>query len=253
MEINYTIRPTGIRTNARFRGQTESSKYANFVGESAHDLMLLGKIMDKDEFIFTYAKGQSDYIVDNMAVYYSGENQPVTSNIPTSTFLHTILGPAPLPSLDTWLGATKVSDGVYRIITIGGRPAAPIQGIMNTLNVVEGDIIHIRMHVKPITGTFTKFGIGSQNVNQGEASFSSYDIGTGKYIEHFIECKHKEMINIEIYPRYDDDNGAGVVEISDVSFSYASRDKYNLQPSNTVMKKRINLLEDEIDNIINNM
>lgn len=258
MEIKYTLRPTGIRTNARFRGPTESEKYTNFVGEAAHDLDLLGRIIDRDTFIFSEAKGQTNFIIDNMAAYYSGENVPVTSNVPTSAWMYTVLGPTGLSSnLLTWnpydlASITQTTNGVYRMVIDEGPSAKARQGVDIVFNVVEGDIIHIRLHAKKVSGDISSFGIGSSNVNQGEGSFGIFQVSTdGRYIDHFIECKHKEMISLCIYPKHN--AGTGTVDVTDVQVNYASIDKMNMQPTNTTVKRRINVLEDEIMNIINNM
>jgi hypothetical protein len=259
MRIDYTLRPTMIKSNARHRGPTESGKYFNTVHEALHDITLLGKIMDRDDFIFSLTNGQTNFIEDNIAVYFSGEDRDIYSNVDTATLLIGDEGIA-IEDTDLLSGLWTTYGGCQRTLSAGSiRLSSPGTtdpcGVKYSLDVQEGQIIYIRAFVKVTSGSAHHFAIGSQNVNNGIGSIVRYDVlPDGLYVGHFIECKQKEGITINI----DVNNGAesafaGEVEISDLSIRYVDRSELYLQPINTDIKAQINVLDSEIQNIIKNM
>jgi hypothetical protein len=229
------------------------------INEALHDIKLLGKVMDMDNFIFALSRGQSNFIYDNLVAYFSGEDRELHANIHSATVLISNEGIAventDLMSSDwtTYGNLTRSSDA--GVVTLNSNNNNDPCGVSYSLNVQEGDVIYIRAFAKRTAGIINNFAIGSSNVNQGLGSTSRFVIDDkGEYVGHFIECQHKETITINI----DANNGAstantGQVAISDLSISYVNRSELYLQPLNTEMKSRVNVLESEIQNIINNM
>jgi hypothetical protein len=265
MIIKNQLRPTTIRTNSRYRGQTEIEKYANFVLESVHDLKLLGSVMDRNEYI-DGSKGHTDFINDNFAAYVSG-GADITANINTASVLYSpledlIARDATTGYVDVmtseWTTAngctkTKATTGVVLSSTGLQDPA----GILTVQNVKEGDIIYIRMAVKFLSGDSTSFTVGSHDINQNTGDVETFPLpqnGTTIYIDKRLYCKHREPISINI----DVQNTpatlqATSVEIFDVEVRYILEDKVAVLPVNTSLKSRLNSLESDIRNIINNI
>jgi hypothetical protein len=259
MIIKNNLRPTTIRTNSRFRGPTELEKYANFVLETAHDLKLLGSVMDRNDFIDGH-RGQTDFIDDNLVAYVGG-GTPITSNIATATTLY-----HPTENMFTsinlmnsgWTaygGCTKqqTSTGV-RLIGDGLLQPA---GVSWMKYVEEGQIIYMRVGVKLVSGDGTAFTIGSHDINQGEGDLKKVKLPTNGsiiYVDKRLYCKHREPIelNIDVY-NLPDMLKPATVEISSVEIKYMTEEPMTVQPTNTVIKSRINDLENKINNIINNI
>lgn len=264
MIIKNQLRPTTIRTNSRFRGQTETEKYTNFVLESVHDMKLLSSVMDRNEYVDGH-RGQTDFIDDNFAAYVSG-GAPIIANINTASVLY-----SPLEELlkrDTagyvdlmdsiWTeknscSRTKTSTGI-QLATLGlNNP----EGIVTQLNVKEGDIIYIRMGVKFISGDNTSFGIGSQNINQNIGDIKKFTLpenGSIIYIDKRLYCKHREPLSINIDVQNTPSTlQATTVEVFDVEVRYMMEDNVTVLPVNTTLKSRVNNLESDIRNIINNI
>lgn len=253
MRIDYTMRPNTIRTNARYRGPSEVSKYHNFVGEVLHDITLLGKIIDTNEL--NQIKGQSDHIKENLSAYFSGDTGEVYSNTRTATTLIGVDSPL-LEEVDFSLpGWIEYGDCVAETNTLQSPGTSDPCGVRYPVGVQEGQVIYIRMFVKLLTGTAQYFTIGSHNVNQGEGSLSTFNINsTGRWVGHYITCKHKEEIDITVdVHRLAQTTFAGKVQISDASIMYVDRRDYNLEPLNIGLKAKLNVLEREIQNIIKNM
>jgi hypothetical protein len=259
MRINYELRPTMIKSNARFRGPTESEKYFNTIQEALHDITLLGKVMDMDGFIFSLSKGQTNFIRDNMAVYFSGDEAEPYSNESTATVLYSNEGVAVEDTNLVGSGWTAYGQcirsemsGVTHLTSPGNVDPC---GVSYELNVQEGQIIYIRAFVRRVNGNADHFTIGSHNINNGVGSVASFEINPeGMYVGHFLECQHKEGITINI----DVNNGAtssydGEVAIDDLSITYVEKSELYLKPINSDIKSRINVLDNEIQNIINNM
>ena len=82
-------KPSLIKTNARYRGQTESYKFVNMVQEIAHDLGFLYKktINDSDEEI-----SHKQVIKSNMKYIICGEEDGTLKNTTDTTKLSTIEG-----------------------------------------------------------------------------------------------------------------------------------------------------------------
>jgi hypothetical protein len=251
MRLDNDLKPTITRLNARFRGPTESEKYFNLIQGTAHDTLLLSKVMDEDT-------GQGAAIRNNLAIYFSGEDLPVASNIPTTTTIATVTDPVFLSNnLSTeWnkisgVDITNPSNGVYTIATTGTTPP-PMQGIIRSVAVIEGQIILIRMAIKKLSGSLDSFKFGSHNVNNGEGSMLSYiPIDTYENITYTIYCKHKEVIDLSI--RIRDGSGLGEVEIKDFEVLYLDVRDFYLEALNSTIKSKVNVLEKEIQNIINNI
>jgi hypothetical protein len=260
MEINYELKPTLVRTNSRHRGPTESEKYSNFIGETVHDLKLLGMTLDRNDFFFASARGQSDFIQDNMALYFSGENREISSNIGTSGKIIKVLGPVfDQIDLTTWTPlvstVSKINNDTFQIV-MSGSASAENRGVSKTLNVLEGQIIKMTGYFKDISGNPNSSGLGSLDANQGEGSYTIIDPVAGDYsiVEHYIYCTQKETLTLHILgKKLADSSGLGTVEVKDISIDYVEMNTYNLEATNTSIKSKINVLEDEINNILNNL
>jgi|GEM_PF-2542842 len=212
MFLRNQLRPTMIRTNARFRGPTEIEKYHNMVLEAIHDMKLLGTILDGNEMAEPEVKGHSDYIYENFSAYVSGttldgEIPKVASHIASSSVLYYPIGEVFPPRLDlmdptvwsTSLGVTRqLTNGVVRLHSQALTDPA---GIYATKQVEEGDIIYIRLGIKVISGTIDTFAIGSRNINQGQGDMTKFQIpknGSTIYIDKRLYCQHRESITINI-------------------------------------------------------
>ena len=259
MIIKPNLKPTLTRTNSRFRGPTELGKYTNFILESVHDLKLLGSVMDRNEFVYGH-RGQTDYIKDNFVAYVGG-NAPITANINTASTLYTP-GEDVFQAINlmdsTWTtnngcSKTKTTNGV-KLSTTGLLDPS---GIATTKYVEEGDIIYIRMGVKFISGDNTAFTIGSRNINRGEGDLKRFKIpqnGSTIYVDKRLYCKHREpiTINIDVH-NVPDVLKATAVEVFDIEIKYMSENSLTVEPINTNVKSKINNLEDNIRNIMNNI
>lgn len=252
MSSNYELRSSVTRTNARFRGPTESDKYTNFVGEAVHDLTLLGKVIDRDDFIFSTERGQSDFIHDNLSIYFNGNNKEITANIGTSVKMVKVLGPVfENTDLTDWTvvgcSVAKIEENTFKITPTG----VPAVALRRTIGVTEGEVIRISMYVKVNSFTENHLGyVGSSDIYQGQGSLSSYESKDSfLFVEHYLQCKQKETISIEILGN----RGNGEFEIAHPKVEYMEINELKLEPTNTAMKRRINTLEDEINHIINNL
>jgi hypothetical protein len=229
------------------------------MGEVAHDISLLARKLDRNEFIFQLERGQSDFIKDNMAVYFNGENRPLTSNVGSAVKLIELQDPTPVVTdlVNTaWVaygGCVKGGNASERTLESPGTQNP--SGVGTTLTVVEGQVIYIRMKVRKISGTGTTLTLGSVDVNNGEGFLTPVTLpsdGSTIYIGVMVECKHKESITLNV----DLARGANTtltVGISDLTVSNLEIDNLHLQASNGTLKQRINILQDEIENIMNNL
>lgn len=266
MIIRNELRPTMIRTNARYRGHTESHQYSNYIGEAIHDLKLLGKVMDYNENDPTEFVGHSNYILNNMAASVSGATR-VKSTIPdAATLVHVkddVVNTsgakiADLLNTSTWSaygGCTKsMTNGVMRLVGAGTQTPC---GIGTQLMVEEGQIIFIRLGVKLISGNGSSFGIGSHNINRNTGDMKDSKLvqnGGIIFIDKRLYCKHREPITINIDLQYLPDKLAqATVEITDLEIRYATENELSLGPLDTLLKPRVNLLEEQIKNIIRNI
>lgn len=259
MIIKNNLRPTLTRTNSRFRGPTELSKYSNYILETVHDLKLLGSVLDRNEFIHGH-RGQTDFIKDNFVAYVGGGEQ-ITSNINTAATLYTPGKPV-FDSLDlmdsNWTaynGCTKTAfQDKIRLQSDGLLDPA---GIGIEKQVEEGDVIYIRMGVRLLSGNGSAFTIGSHNINQNEGDVKRFKIpqnGSTIYVDKRLYCKHREPITINIdVQNVPDVLQETAVEIFNVEIKYMSENSLTVAPTNTVVKSQINNLESNIKNIINNI
>lgn len=259
MIIKNHLRPTAIKTNARFRGPTELEKYSNFILETTHDLKLLGSVMDRNDFVEGH-RGQTDFIRDNLAAYING-GAPLTTRLSTAaTLAHptgSVFGSVDLTQVD-WTpygGCQKAGiDGGVRLTTTGLQDPS---GVANQKYVEEGDILYIRMGVRLLSGDGRAFSVGSHDINQGEGDLTKFEIpanGSTIYIDKRLYCRHREPISINIdVHNLPDVLVATAVEVFDVDVQYLSENHLTVQPVDTVVKSKINNLESTIKNIINNI
>ncbi len=255
--LNYTLRPTTIRSNARYRGPTELSKYSNFIGEALHDMSLLGKVIDSGG---TDNRGQSDFIKDNLVAYFSGDQAHIVSNIDTAGYLHGLGSDTGISLVGTdWtiVGAAIKTDLSTGVDLIGSNLNAT-SGITITYPVQEGQILYMRMKVEVLENGTTSFSIGSDDVNNGEGSKLLLDLDSlssnPSYIGHMIECKYKEQITLQIYLRDQAiDSYNGHILINDFSVCLLQRDHYHLNALNSSLKSQVNVIEEQVNNIIKNM
>jgi hypothetical protein len=259
MIIKKNLRPTSIRTNSRYRGQTELSKYTNYVLETVHDLKLLGSVLDRNEYLPGH-RGHTDFIQDNVVAYVSG-NAEITSTVDDAT---TLLHPLEnvFDNLDVMSNTWSTYGGCTRKQTATGVELTTTglldpSGIATQKYVEEGDIIYIRMGVRLLSGPGTDFTLGSHDINQGEGDLKKYKIpqnGSIIYVDKRLYCKHREPISINFDVHYAPDTlNATSVEISDVEIRYISENSLTTAPTNGVIKPRINSLEDKIQNMITNI
>ena len=259
MIIKSNLRPTTIRTNSRYRGQTELGKYTNFILESVHDLKLLGSVMDRNEFVEGH-KGHTDFINDNLVAYVGG-GTPITANINTATTINhpgkNVLESTNLmdSAWTTYGGCSKTAGLRGTILTTSGL--LDPSGIRTQKQVEEGDIIYIRMGVRFISGDHTALTIGSHDINQNESDLERYKLpenGSIIYIDKRLYCKHREpiTINIDVH-NLPDMLEATSIEVFELSIQYLSENGLVVEPINTVLKSKVNTLESNIKNIINNI
>jgi hypothetical protein len=259
MELQYLPRSSITRTNARYRGASELDKYMNFIHEATHDIKIIGNILDRNEFVFNYAKGQTDFINENMSMYYNGNGAVITSNINTASQLtvqrDSLAGNVDLQGSDwtVYGGCTKSGTTPIPILTSDG--SADPSGLAKTVTVTEGQVVYIRLQVAKTSGAAHHFTIGSANINNNLGSFSTFDLpsdGSSIYIGHFIYCQHKEAITINIDVARGG-QAAGVITIKDLSITLVEQSNMKLQPLNTGLKARLNILEEKAKNILNNL
>jgi hypothetical protein len=80
------LKPSLIRTNARYRGPTELEKHINMTHEVLHDLRLLCYKVDSNENDPT-SIGQAEAIRDNAVYYITGRQGKTMIHVPTATTL----------------------------------------------------------------------------------------------------------------------------------------------------------------------
>jgi hypothetical protein len=249
--LEYRVRPSMIKTNARYRGPSELGKYSNYVNETMHDILLLSRKIDGN-------KGHADQITNNFASYFSGDNKPMTSNEGTTVLLQEQgkeFTSAELDSTD-WVpygdcSVTKTESGYV----LKSNGTSDPSGIYKEVQVSEGQMIYIRMKVKRKSGSANDFRIGSLNVNEQEGSIMKFAVtGTEKYIGHSFLCRQKETIQLNIEVQGNSTLvQSGEVEITDCTITLIEVDEYKLQPTNTYLKSTINSIEENIKHIINNL
>lgn len=257
MIINSNQRTTVNRTNSRFRGPTELEKYSNFVLETVHDLKLLGSVMDRNEFIDGH-RGHKVIIKDNFESYVGG-GVPLEANISTASTIcvgkGNVFENIDLLSTDwtTFGGCSKSAGDNGTILSTTGL--LDPSGIAAQKYVEEGDIIFIRMGVKLLSGDGNSFSIGSRNINQGSGDVKKFKIpanGSTIYVDKRLHCLHREPITISIDVHNTPEQlVATSVEVFDIEIKYLSENNLTVQPINTIIKSKINNLEDKINNIIN--
>lgn len=265
MIIRDELKPTMMRTNARYRGITEREKYSNFMGEAIHDLRLLGKVMHGDAQTGTY--GQEFSIRDNLSSYITGEGPHIKSNIATATALYGTTGDVkaegqklgdllPSPSWVPYGGCTKSETEKGTQLASDG--AFGISGVGAMLDVEEGQIIYMRMAVRKIGSiAVDHFSLGSDDINQGQGDTTKYKIpenGSTIYIDKRLYCTHREPVTLAINVQYMPDTlQSPVVEISEVEIKYMTENRMSLAALDEEIKPRINLLESKVENIIKNL
>lgn len=259
MEIKNELKPSLMRTNARYRGPTESEKYTNMMGEIAHDIKLLSTKLDRNEFIFNLEKGQSDFIRNNMAVYFNGENKALTSTIGTAAKIIGLQEEV-LPLNDIGNAAWTVYGGCVKGGTVTERtlqsPGTQTpSGVNQRIAVVEGQILYFRIKVRLLAGEGQFLSIGSSDVNNGEGVLHSFTLPAGGsyvYVGVMIPCKFKETITLNIDVARGG-TATAKIGISELSVNNVLLEELHLESANVAMKRRINALEEEIQNIMNNM
>lgn len=251
-----------LRTNARFRGPTELNQYINLVNETVHDMKILGTILDRDDFIFSYERGQTDFIEDNMLLYFSGFSgfmSSITSSIDTAGTLvkqgNPFIENVDLLAPEWLLYGECLRGGTSQKTTLASPNTTTPSGISHAIEVQEGQNIMIRMAVRNITGESNDITIGSQDINNGAGSTKKFVVKNSygpTYISHVIEPKHKGNITLSLEVK-NSVSGIGKVEIEELSVTLLEKEKVSLQPLNRTMKSRVNALSSEIKNIINNL
>ena len=113
------------------------------------------------------------------------------------------------------------------------------------------------MGVRVISGDHTALTIGSHDINQNESDLERYKLpenGSIIYIDKRLYCKHREpiTINIDVH-NLPDILQATSIEVFELSIQYLSENGLVVEPINTVLKSRVNTLESNIKNIINNI
>lgn len=265
MIIRDELKPTMMRTNARYRGITEREKYSNFVGETIHDLRLLGKVMYGNAQTESY--GQEFNIRDNLSSYITGEGTEIKSNIATATTLYGTTGDVRVgeeklgdllasPAWVAYGGCTKVEteDGAG-LVSDG---AFGISGIGSVVDAEEGQIIYMRMAVRKLGDVPVEhFSLGSDDINQGQGDTSKFKIpenGSTIYVDKRLYCTHREPVTLAINVQYMPDAlKSPAVEISEVEIKYMTENKMSLAALDEEIKPRINLLESKVENIIKNL
>lgn len=252
--LEYELRPTMIKSNARYRGPSELGKYSNYIGETIHDMKLLGKVMDGDGDF----KGHHQLIEDNFAAYFEGSSSNITSNIESAAFIVEQQGDLidtniTKPGWQAYGGciAWKTGDTYYLKSPGTNDPC----GISFNVEVQEGQTIYIRMKAKRNTGFTADFRIGSANVNQNEGSTAKFSLnGTARYIGHSFTCKHKEVISINVDIQADASQIVqGIAEFEDFTVTLIDQNNYYMLPLNTSIKSKLRVIEDEVQSIIDNM
>jgi hypothetical protein len=164
--------------------------------------------------------------------------------------------------VDVMTAAWSEANGCTRTLAPGGIQLSSTglldpAGIFSVQEVKPGDIIYIRMGVKFISGDNTSFTIGSHNINQNAGDVKKFTLpsnGSTIYVDKRLYCKHREPISINIDVQNTPANlQATAVEIFDLEVSYIMEDSVRVLPINTTLKSRLNRLESDIQNIINNI
>lgn len=75
--------PSLIKTNARYRGSTESDKFINMMQEIAHDLKLMCYKIDGNE-LNAENIGHREAVCGNMEYYIVGEGTKTMIEVPTA-------------------------------------------------------------------------------------------------------------------------------------------------------------------------
>lgn len=258
MIIKNQLRPTMIRTNSRYRGQTEANKFANFVQEAVHDIKLLGTFMDTNEY--TGQSGHADYIYNNFAAFANGTNEEIKANISSASVLcHPYKDVFENTNLLDAMWVTYgncVKSGTQDKVTLSSPGTADPCGIATQILVEEGNIIYIRVGVRLVSGSTTGFSLGSDNITNGEnvgdtETFQIPQNGSIIYLDKRLYCQHREPININIdVHRLPEVLQAATVEISTVEIKYMTEDDVSIQSGNKSLKPSINLLSEKIQNVV---
>lgn len=266
MIIRNELRPTMMRTNSRYRGVTEREKYSNFIGETVHDLRLLGKVMFYDQA--AEKEGHEFNILNNFAAYMTGEANEIKCSAPSASLLSGVKGDIknqagskmteliPTATWTTYGGCTKST--TLEGISLASNGSYGTSGIGAQLEVEEGQIIYIRMAVKN-TGTVPveDFALGSANINQDRSDMTKYKIpqnGSTIYIDKRLYCSYRELITLNIDVQNTPEVlSTPMVEISEVEIRYMTEREVGLLSLDGGIKPRVNVLEDKVENIIKNI
>lgn len=261
MIIKNQLRPTMIRTNSRFRGPTEIVKFTNFVQEAAHDIKLLANVMDGNDFL--KKDGHTDFIYNNFAKLVNGTDEGIHANSPSVATLcrptDNVFKNLNLLSSDWIAYGSCVRTGANDIYQLESPGLLDPSGISTELMVDAGQVIYIRMAVRLLEGDTTSFSLGSDNITNGTEKgdikrFILPQNGSTIYVDKRLYCQHRESINLNIdVHRLPHNLQAAKVEVSNVEIRYMTENNVLLQPSNGVLKPRVDLLHDKIDSIVTNM
>lgn len=256
MELKKNLRPTMVKTNARFRGLTSSLDYVNMVNEAVHDITLLGKTLDETDEV----KGQSTFIRNNFNQYVSGVEEEPVSNIPSSSVMYAVKEDVlrsgnPVANLLLWekfggCTTTEIDNG-YRLAADGTMTAS---GIRIAIDVEPGDLIMMRFAIAKESGFVeaNEIRFGSPDVNN-IGNFHEYTLSLANhigYVDRVIECLYRESIHLEIGLIYDGFVlGGGTADFLYPEIRKVHRREVSLLPMNLGMKDRINNLDIEIKNL----
>lgn len=247
------LRTSVEKSNARYRGVTEKTEYTNYVLSAVHDMKLLGKVLDTDEYNPAYI-GQSDAIESNFANMLYGSKEPIISNTKeVVTIYHPTENLFPTNDLmDTkWTVygecTKRLTEDKTVVLTSTGRQQNA--GIRRTVDGKEGDIYYIRVAIKLIDGATDSFSIGSENINFGKEDVSKQKLEKDVvlFMDKRLYCKERTeiVLNIDVN-RLSTNLSVASVEVLEAEIRRMEESEVSIAPIQTKLRVESNRMKEKL-------
>ena len=251
MKIEKRLKPSGTKSNSRYRGVTDLMQFSNFVLESAHDMNLLAHELTGNEP--TGKLGHEKEIEDNYISLFNGGVNPASySSFTASTICKVNRSRAvKVPALDTWEkvnGCTVTKSGTtYKLSSPGTLDPC---GVRTGIFVFPGDIIYFRLKVSSTTN-LDAFTFGSENINRGAGDLKKVNIianSDGLYVDYRLYCTSQETIFLNVYVHKQPSTlKAQSVSVQLIECFYAEEVPVNVTPLNGELKNGLNEMRESIN------
>lgn len=191
----------------RYRGPSEKAKYQNYIGQSLHDLILLGHWLDGDDRPFRLQAGQTGLIRSHFAHYTTGsdDESSLRTSLPTAGHVQRTYDPNQqlddVPLLDWTLENDQVASlsGTETSVTLTTDEEQT--SITYPLYVEEPAPFMLRVLIEAQTPSHPWVAIGSPNADEGSPVWSTHELpsdGTPVWIETRIDVPVTQTVRLAI-------------------------------------------------------